>query len=138
MNKRNSFLIYTLLLAGFSLLLTNSCSKEDDSDITVRDIDGNVYHTVTVGTQTSKAFLLHNRSRKSFTASGKPWKLVYKEYYSTKKEALIREIQLKSWKNRVRIESLISKQVAGNDHPDLSVGMVNGSNQVKRSHERSE
>ena len=49
----------------------------------------------------------HNNSRKGFTASGQPWRLVYSEAYSTKSEALKRERQLKSWKNRHRIEALI-------------------------------
>ena len=42
---------------GMLLMLTNSCEKDDKKDddpvpdITVTDIDGNVYHTVTIGTQ---------------------------------------------------------------------------------------
>jgi len=34
---------------------------------------------------------------------------VYFEEYPTKKEAIIRERQLKKWKNRIRIEELINK-----------------------------
>lgn len=37
------------LLFGF-LFLTNSCKKDDNSDF-VTDIDGNIYHTVTIGNQ---------------------------------------------------------------------------------------
>ena len=41
---------------GVLLMLTSSCSKSDNTDNptqsgTVTDIDGNVYHTVTIGTQ---------------------------------------------------------------------------------------
>lgn len=39
-------------MMGFVLMLTNSCKKDnDDSGETVTDIDGNVYNTITIGTQ---------------------------------------------------------------------------------------
>jgi uncharacterized protein (TIGR02145 family) len=49
-----NFTLIAILL--FVLLLSNSCKKDDDKSnnsipITVTDIDGNVYHTVTIGTQ---------------------------------------------------------------------------------------
>ena len=48
--------IYTVLLAGLLLPLINNCTKEetkttDQTSGTVTDIDGNIYHTVTIGTQ---------------------------------------------------------------------------------------
>jgi uncharacterized protein (TIGR02145 family) len=51
---KNKFWIFPSLAIGLCLLLATSCSKDDDnnSDKTVKDIDGNVYHTVTIGTQT--------------------------------------------------------------------------------------
>jgi uncharacterized protein (TIGR02145 family) len=51
MKKKTSILIYPLLAIGFLLILTNGCKKDDDKS-TITDIDGNVYHTVTIGTQT--------------------------------------------------------------------------------------
>ena len=37
---------------GFVIILNNSCKKDgDNGSNTVTDIDGNVYHTITVGTQ---------------------------------------------------------------------------------------
>lgn len=35
----------------FVLTFTNSCKKDSNSSLTVTDIDSNVYHTVTIGTQ---------------------------------------------------------------------------------------
>ncbi|PIR73337.1 MAG: excinuclease ABC subunit C [Candidatus Moranbacteria bacterium CG10_big_fil_rev_8_21_14_0_10_35_21] len=51
----------------------------------------------------------HNNGNTRSTKYFVPWKLVYFEEYPTKKEAIIRERQLKKWKNRIRIEELINK-----------------------------
>ncbi|MBN1416910.1 MAG: GIY-YIG nuclease family protein [Bacteroidales bacterium] len=51
----------------------------------------------------------HNRSQKGFTSTGKPWILVYSEAFDTKAEAMAREIQLKNWKNRDRLEAIIKR-----------------------------
>jgi putative endonuclease len=59
----------------------------------------------------------HNRSHSGFTSKGIPWILVYNEVFENKTDALIREKQLKAWKNRERIITLIkSSDVSG--HPD--------------------
>ncbi len=57
MKKRTKIQIYSLAIMGVFLLVTSSCSKKSDtttppSAITVTDIDGNVYNTVKIGTQT--------------------------------------------------------------------------------------
>ena len=57
----------------------------------------------------------HNWNSKGFSNKGKPWVLVYSEPFNTKTEALLREKQLKNWKNRDRLEKLIS---SGSEHPD--------------------
>jgi putative endonuclease len=49
----------------------------------------------------------HNGGRSIYTKSGIPWELVYTEEYLSRSEAMIREKQLKSWKNKKRIEELI-------------------------------
>jgi hypothetical protein len=50
---KNKFWFYSLILVGLVVLICNSCKKEKDSPSNlVKDIDGNVYDTVTVGTQT--------------------------------------------------------------------------------------
>lgn len=56
MKLNTRILIYPLLMVTF-LMLSTSCSKTDTNDptpsgSTVTDIDGNVYHTVKIGTQT--------------------------------------------------------------------------------------
>jgi len=59
--------------------------------------------------------LKHNRHSKGFSSTGIPWILVYSEHFDTKKDAMTRESQLKKWKNRERLESLIK---SGSEHPD--------------------
>jgi putative endonuclease len=50
----------------------------------------------------------HNNSNHGFTTTGKPWEIKYFETFESKELALIRELQLKNWKNRKAIEKLIS------------------------------
>jgi len=50
MKNKKTIWIYPLIIIGILVVITNSCSKKDDNN-TVTDIDGNVYHTVTIGTQ---------------------------------------------------------------------------------------
>ena len=56
MKKRTTIWIYPIAVLGMFLMLTSSCKKKNDSNTpptpeTVTDMDGNVYHTVTIGTQ---------------------------------------------------------------------------------------
>ena len=44
-----------------------------------------------------------------FTGKAKDWEVVYTENFSSKEEAVKREKQLKNWKNRSRIASLIKR-----------------------------
>jgi putative endonuclease len=67
-------------------------------------------------TNPSIRLLKHNRSKKGFTSTGKPWILEYSEPFTDKKSALDREKQLKQWKNRNRIIQLIK---TGSEHPDF-------------------
>jgi putative endonuclease len=58
----------------------------------------------------------HNNVSKGFTNTGRPWLLVYIEEFENKADASAREKQLKKWKSRTRLESLIK---AGSEHPEL-------------------
>jgi len=50
----------------------------------------------------------HNElATKGWTIKFRPWKLIYKEEYETKSEAMKREKQLKSYKGRTFIRNLI-------------------------------
>ena len=49
----------------------------------------------------------HLSNHKGFTGRAKDWKVVYAEVFDSKAEALIREKQLKKWKNPARIAALI-------------------------------
>ncbi|MET0945816.1 MAG: GIY-YIG nuclease family protein [Flavobacterium sp.] len=50
----------------------------------------------------------HNQKSKGFT--GNDWKVVYTENYENKELAHKRELQIKSWKSRIKIQELISKK----------------------------
>ena len=49
----------------------------------------------------------HNQKSKGFTGNVNDWKVVYTENYKTKEVAHKRELQIKSWKSRIKIEELI-------------------------------
>ena len=59
--------------------------------------------------------LKHNGKSKGFSNLGRPWTLVFLESFESKKQAMKREKQLKNWKNRERLISLIQ---SGSEHPD--------------------
>jgi len=50
----------------------------------------------------------HNANYSKSLKNRGPWRLVYTEQYKTRSEAMRRESQLKSWKDRRMIEKLLS------------------------------
>ena len=56
-----------------------------------------------------KRLIKHLSNHDGFTAKAKDWKICLSECFPDKTEALKREKQLKRWKNRSRIEQLISQ-----------------------------
>jgi len=53
MKTKNRIWIYPLIVVGLLLILTNSCKKDEDNNnpSSITDKDGNVYTSVTIGTQ---------------------------------------------------------------------------------------
>jgi putative endonuclease len=54
--------------------------------------------------------LRHNQISKGFTGNVNHWEVVYNESFSSKAEAVKRELQIKSWKSRLKIVELINAQ----------------------------
>ena len=52
----------------------------------------------------------HNQKSKGFTGNTNDWRVVYFEKHQTKELAQQRELQIKSWKSRIKILELISKK----------------------------
>ena len=52
----------------------------------------------------------HNQKSKGFTGSVNDWQVAYTENYETKETAHKRELQIKSWKSRIKIEELIKNK----------------------------
>lgn len=49
----------------------------------------------------------HNQKGKGFTGKENDWQLVYKEEFTSKAEAYLREREIKKWKSRKKIIELI-------------------------------
>lgn len=54
-----------------------------------------------------KRVFQHNNNNLGYTKIGRPWRLVYFEYFVTRNEAIIRESQLKSYKGGKAFKSLL-------------------------------
>ena len=73
------------------------------------------YDKIYIGftTDPTKRLDSHNSAiNKGWTRSFQPWKMIYHEEYSTKKEALVREKQLKTYQGRefIRNELILNKK----------------------------
>ena len=56
-----------------------------------------------------KRLLRHNQGATKSTKSGRPWRVVYHEFYENKTEALKRELYIKKMTSRIYIENLIAQ-----------------------------
>ena len=52
----------------------------------------------------------HNQKSKGFTGNVNDWKVVYTEKYETNEIAHKRELHIKSWKSRIKIQELIQSK----------------------------
>ena len=49
----------------------------------------------------------HLHSAKGHTSKANDWKIVYSQTFDTKQAAMKREIEIKAWKSKIKIEKLI-------------------------------
>ncbi|MCB0480254.1 MAG: GIY-YIG nuclease family protein [Flavobacteriales bacterium] len=55
----------------------------------------------------------HLSNHKGYTAKAKDWQVVYTESFPTKEESIKREIEIKRWKSKIKIQKLVNLE-----HPD--------------------
>ena len=69
------------------------------------DQDGSFYigHTADLKDRIQR----HNQGRSSYTKTKGPWRVIYREVYGSRTEAMRREKELKCMKNREYIDQLI-------------------------------
>ena len=67
----------------------------------------NKYYIGHTGDKLVERLRKHNSQHQGYTGKTGDWQVVYTEKFATKTEAYAREGEIKSWKNRKRIEELI-------------------------------
>ena len=78
MKKKTKLCVYSLGIILLSLMFSNSCSNDENNTTnvasnTVRDIDSNLYHTITIGTQ---VWMVENLKTTKFR-NGNPIPMVF-------------------------------------------------------------
>jgi putative endonuclease len=68
----------------------------------------------------------HNLGMSKSTRAYRPWKLVYTEGFAERSEAVRRERQIKSWRNKTYMEERLGLVAALGERPD-SIGKAEGS-----------
>ncbi|HEX6914446.1 MAG TPA: GIY-YIG nuclease family protein [Chitinophagaceae bacterium] len=77
------------------------------------------YYVGHTGDDLQERLRRHNTNHKGFTGGKADWRIVYTEAFQTKNQAYSREREIKGWKSRKMIDSLITKNSsAGLEHPD--------------------
>ena len=67
------------------------------------------YYIGSTGDNLQERIRRHNSNHKGFTSRANDWVIVYKEVFNNKTDALKREKEIKSWKSRQRIISLLDQ-----------------------------
>ncbi|MGN6402038.1 MAG: GIY-YIG nuclease family protein [Flavisolibacter sp.] len=68
----------------------------------------NKYYIGHTGDELQERLRKHNSNHKGFTGRAGDWRIVHTENLETKKAAYKREREIKSWKNKTKIEKLIA------------------------------
>ena len=82
------------------------------------DVNGMVYVGQT--NDLTKRIDFHNSNRARWTKRYQPWKMIFKEVYATRSEAMKREKQLKNWHRQWKINLIESMN---KDWKDLYSGI---------------
>lgn len=69
----------------------------------------NRFYIGSTSDELSQRIRRHNTNHKGFTGNTADWILIYHEPFSSKKEAMDREREIKAWKSKVKILALINK-----------------------------
>ena len=77
-------------------------------------------------------FISHQLLGKDWTAKYRPWMVIYCEYFSDKSDAHKREIQLKQYRNRIKIHTQINQD---NFHNLKHITIDRKSTRLNSSHE---
>ena len=78
----------------------------------------NKYYVGHTGESLKERLRKHNTNHKGFTGGVFDWEVRHFEEHPTKADAYQRELEIKRWKSRKKIEKLIESSV-GSEHPDL-------------------
>ncbi len=65
------------------------------------------YYIGFTGDEIQQRLRKHNSNHKGFTGRTNDWKIVYVESFINKSDAMKREVEIKLWKSRKRVEQLI-------------------------------
>jgi putative endonuclease len=80
------------------------------------------YYIGFTGDDINERLRKHNTNHKGFTGKFNDWIIVHIEPFDEKKAAMNREKEIKNWKSRKMIESLLEFNSVGLLHPDFQSG----------------
>ncbi|HLP49615.1 MAG TPA: GIY-YIG nuclease family protein [Chitinophagales bacterium] len=67
----------------------------------------NSYYVGYTGDDLTERLRKHNSNHTGYTGRASDWQIVYTQPFEEKKQAMLREKQIKAWKSRSRIEKLV-------------------------------